>query len=59
MATSRASRDLDLESGMRSKAGRYTPDALTVDVRDGAIFRNGFMLICPVHRTFKNNPLPI
>jgi hypothetical protein len=33
---------------MRSKAGKYTPDALTVDVRGRAIFLNSLKLICPV-----------
>jgi hypothetical protein len=46
--TFRTSRDLCLESGMRSKADECAPDTLMIDVRDGAIFRNGFRLICPV-----------
>jgi len=49
----RTSRDVRLESGMRSKADEYAPGTLTVDVRADAIFCSRLNVICPVQSRFQ------
>jgi hypothetical protein len=38
----------DLSSEGAAKRGKYRPETLAIGVRAGAIFRNGFIVICPV-----------
>ena len=47
------SHDVRFESGMRSKADECASDSFTVDARGGAIFHNGFTVICLVQTRFQ------